>query len=723
MILLQGMLRLHQVVILCGVVIAQPSGMSSSSSVSESTSTTESLFDLIGTYAYNRQSQEMEQEEEGMFPPFGIVEHYALSWSLVMTFSNHQHMPMTKTSEKLHVHVPSLPVENLLNEYLYWDHGSRSRFQFRLRLSCPLATRLVMGLVDQQGRKYTSTQSKSQANLDSDSIACGPPIDMSRNVLVCRGIPSTENNRNRFNHSSYQFVFHTSFQVTCLAYSYNINHPDINIPSLGLSMSTPKQKIRAKTNLVFTESFFATKITNLTQFLDPAAAVQSTQRQQQKQQPSELTYWNGETQTLHQSRQKTHSLTFTDSSDFQCQHNANCPTIQHTQGQGSAVCSRHITCYYSAPYNDGRCTSTVESMSLSSVVNTQVHRNRNLQVPVQQHQQDKQKHDDYPVTALTGSRFNTTATTTSRRQRRSLSHMVFQHETRYRILWTTTNLGCHSFPLMMDIACSNAHSIQYIGSSTHRHPASGTGSGTVECYPSLFQDKMLHCRRTIPHSGQAKKQPFYQEVLWVDIICSNMFRHEAHMMPTVVTVDVREAANIQCHQPPPDDDLHGFSTTPAVVGSALTVVPVTFSNNANNNNSAAFAMFPPPRPGVAATSVTCLRCQDGQPFYINYNNSIGNKVAQMATGCQSFGSCHDDTIELSHSSTAATTEKEQHHMGYYQVAPQGCINRIAASRLTFQDNAHFSSRVYPLPASSQQQQPTCQFALIPILIGLLLWLH
>lgn len=686
-------------------LIGLASFLHGSEAQSETQVSTEDLFDLLVP-------SNIREEEEENFPPLSVAEHYAVSWSAVLSFAEYDDEDVK-------------PSASTLNQ-LFSDH--ESQFKYQLNMKCPSASRVVVGLIDDQGQRQRPPRNPKGDLAIRDAISCGPPIDLSRNVLECRGIPGGDmqpasQNALRYNQRR-QFVFEAYIEVTCLGYvsfenelehhlylkdsAYNAGgNSDDSL--LGLTIYTPKQtQIKPKANLVVTESFHATRITNLTQYLHPSAYLQEKA---------------------------------TDSTGFTCQRgaavnsnpNSKCPKGADATGVArGGLCTRQSTCYYSALSSTGSCTLSIESLVLSTSGRKE---RRRLS-------QESTNLTSIPLLRPAAP------------ERNLESKKRFRHQARYRLLWSAFNFGCEGFPIMMDISCSNAAFISYQGSSTsHSNIASvdlnrngrmesqtywdGTGfdeslaadqqskslRSSLECYQSLFLENTIHCRRSIPDSSSGRFR-YYQEILALDIVCIQEIDDPEDIQPNIIHANTLEASNIQCsaklprHAPISSNQIH--SRHPTQLGSALTIVPVTmqqnidsaesedsnddWENQVNTNNSIGSnnVLFPPPQTGSTidpTKSVNCSSCQNSYDFYVNYHNSIGNKVAQLVKGCLTTFSCYDISDN-----------------------PDMCINSFPTSTISYQDQdaSQFLSRLDPISSQppNHGSWKVAMFASIAIAVAL-----
>lgn len=705
-------------VFLRGVGLA--SSLRASQAQSEPQVSTEDLFDLLVP-------NNIIEEEEEAFPVLSVVDHYAVSWSAVLSFSEYE----DDDAGNVKLSSPTL-------NQLFWDH--QSQFKYQLHMSCPLASRLVVGLIDDQGQRQRPPRNPKGHLSIQDAISCGPPIDMSRNVLECRGIPGGDaqpasKDALRY-HQRHQFIFEAYIEVTCMGYatsletevahgnykrsSANNASRKTNDSLLGLNIYTPKQQqIKPKANLVLTESFHATRITNLTQYLEPSVY------------------------PLYEMA--------TDATGFTCQrgiavdsnnHNNKCAKGVDSTGMDSGgLCTRQSTCYYSALSATGSCTLAIESLVLSSGRKQK----RRLHGA-------RRKHKSRNLTPIPLVR------PAAPNARYLISKKRFRHQARYRLLWSAFNFGCEGFPIMMDISCSNAAGISYQGSSAARsHLAAiefsnrngrmesqtywdGTGfdsglladqqdnfaGSSLECYQSLFLENTIHCRRTMPDSSSSETLQYYQEVLALDIVCVQEVDNPEEIQRNIIHANTLEASNIQCSGAFPRyasaPSNQSRTRHPTQLGSALTIVPVTMQQNmdsgapehadgdsenevgTNSSSGSNNVLFPPPHSGSTidpTTSVKCPSCQNNYDFYINYYNSIGNKVAQLVKGCLTTISCHDISDN-----------------------PERCINTFPTTTITYQDQdaSQFLSQLYPIPSQSPNHGSWKVAMLTAIATAVALWM-
>jgi hypothetical protein len=311
---------------------------------------TEELFDLLDSTN--------KEEEEEQYPPLRTVDHYVLSWSVLMSLASKS---------------ASLATSPLSFSSMF--ASEEESFKLELRLSCPEASRLVLGLIDISGRRISLPTAFEDTR--SGSIACGPPIGiMSRNVLECRGIPeSPALNKDTLQQ---QILFENSLELTCLGYAdegdlklsgemsesqnYRLwdgntmegrasnTRNQIRDDNLRLVIQTPAQTIKTVSDALLTETLYAAKITNSTLYTNSKHKQQSVQSEASPLDSSMFTC---------SSRASEKSTKEEPRSSESCQDKV----AEHSN---RGLCSRSMSCYYSADSLHGTCKASMTELVLSS---------------------------------------------------------------------------------------------------------------------------------------------------------------------------------------------------------------------------------------------------------------------------------------------------------------------------------------------------------------------
>ena len=687
---------------------------------------TEDLFDMLEVI-----NGEVKEEK---FPPLQQVANYKVSWSAFLSFSRNS----TTTSS-------GVSVEDLMTD-------QKSRYKLQLHLACPYASYMVVGLVDMQGKWQQSNINEK----NKDFFTCNHP---SRNSLACHGIASKDilsrvndiSNSSGKHQYNYNLVFETAMEVTCLAYQNNqtdigttttvtskIASPVNNNTStlgnhsdLGLVISTPKQQLKSQSiSMILTESLHAARITNLANYLQPPQPRYSSSSNSEDEDEDDDDRFDSSSFLCSTTTPKTSSTECSSTQD-----NAN--TKPSTRAPG--FCSRHVTCYYSAPSNDASCSAMVQPMVLSSLDLDD--RSSNNDSPPPTRRKLRTRRQLSPISASSTTPASRVLKDNQRSTGSTTSNWIY--EARYRILWTVTSMACESYPMLVDITCPKADTTVFRGSSsfsaaggshnntptainTYRHAV----ANDMECHSSLLDDNLLHCRRSIPATTTAPQ--YYQEDMALDISCITRIDDPSEMVSNEVRLTVSETSNIPCQHTATSDNNGGGDDNEQLsfTGSAFVVVPVSIKDNRRNyykpssteesaNKAEQQSMtddlymaFPPLNTRGdpvydPITSHTCSSlCSDNNQkttmdyydHFINYNNTIGNKVSQHVRGCQTFASCQTTSgkkvveYQLSSPNIEISTI----------TGDGGCTNSLSSLLLSFQDSmdTEYASRVYLASSAS-----------------------